>query len=86
MITGLNTTVPHGGTEYHVQIEDLDAEKVLEARVYVGGRILFQKRQDYGPLLQGAASPQEAAERVRGEMERLLVLLRAAIERDRIRV
>jgi hypothetical protein len=85
MITGVNTLVPVGGTDYHVQIEDLDGERVLEARVYVGGRILFQKRQDYGPLLEGAASPQEVQERIRGEMERLLALLKAAIERGRIR-
>ncbi len=84
MITGVNTLVFADGTEYHVQIEDLDGEKVLEARVYVGGRILFQKRQAYGPLLEGAA-PQEAQERIRGEMERLLSLLKAAIERGRIR-
>lgn len=85
MITGVNTLVFADGTEYHVQIEDLDGEKVLEARVYVGGRILFQKRQAYGPLLEGAANAPEAQERIRGEMERLLALLKAAIERGRIR-
>lgn len=85
MITGVNLLIAVGGTEYHVQIEDMDGERVLEARVYVGGRILFQKRQDYGPLLEAAASPQEVQERVRGEMERLLALLKAAIERGRIR-
>ncbi len=84
MITGVNETLTHEGIEYHLQIEDLDRERVLEARVYVGGRILFQKRQEYGPLLEEAAGP-GIEEKVREEMERLRTLVSAAVLRGRIR-
>ncbi len=84
MITGINETLIHEGIEYHLQIEDLDRERVLEARVYVGGRILFQKRQEYAPLLEEAADPGSEA-KVREEMERLRALVSAAVLRGRIR-
>ncbi|MEW5764118.1 MAG: hypothetical protein ACOYXN_02630 [Acidobacteriota bacterium] len=84
MITGINETFPHEGVEYHLQIEDLDRERVLEARVYVGGRILFQRRQEYGSLREDPAGP-GIEEKVREEMERLRALVCAAIVRGRIR-
>jgi hypothetical protein len=85
MITGINETLAHEGVEYHLQIEDFDRERVLEARVYVGGRILFQKRQEYGTLLEGSSEVSRETT-IREEMERLRALVAAAVLRGRIRL
>ncbi len=85
MITGVNTHFEHAGADYHIQIEDLDPSAELEVRVYVGGRILFQKRASYRTAVEGLGNPKHVETAVREELEKILALVKAAIERGRIR-
>lgn len=84
MIVGTNTPVPHEGVEYHIQIEDIDTTHELDARVYLGGRVLFQKRQSYADRIAGIADPRLQSIAIREELEKLLGLLKAAILKGRI--
>lgn len=52
MITGYNTDVRHGDTNFHVQTEDKGAgNPFIESLVYVGGQVLATKRASYAELL-----------------------------------
>lgn len=85
MIIGLNTHVEHEGQDYHVQIEDLDASFELEVRVYLAGRVLFQKRQSYAAALEAAGVTTQVDSVVREELQKLFTLVQAAILKGRIR-
>ncbi len=85
MIIGLNTHVSQDGSDYHVQIEDLDGPKELEVRVYLAGRIAFQKRQSYAAAVEGLANPKHIEAAVQEEMAKLFALVKAAITKGRIK-
>jgi hypothetical protein len=84
MIVGTNEHFPHEGTDFHIQIEDLDGSWELEVRVYIGGTIIFNKRQSYLQAVQGCTVPGQAEGRIAEEMQKLLILVRAAIQKGRI--
>jgi hypothetical protein len=85
VITGINTHLEHGGTDYHIQIEDIAPSAELEVRVYAGGRILFHKRHSYRQVVEGLANPTHIQTAVKDELGKLLGLVKAAIERGRIK-
>ncbi len=85
MISGVNMHFDHGGADYHIQIEDLEASRELEVRVYAGGRILFHKRMGYQEAVEGLGNPTHVKTAVEGELSKLLALVKAAIERGRIK-
>ncbi len=85
MIIGLNTHVSHEGNDYHVQIEDLDATRELEVRVYLAGRVAFQKRQSYATAVEGLANPKHIEAAVQEELAKLFAIVKAAIAKGRIR-
>jgi hypothetical protein len=80
---GTNERFPFGGTDYLVQIEDLPGQGILDVRVYVGGRVVFNKRHAYLGSPQEGAAPR-VKEDVQAEIEKLLSLVKAAIQRGRI--
>ncbi len=86
MIVGINTHVAFEGREYHVQIEDLDATRELEARVYLEGRVLFQKRHSYAAAVEGLGNPKHIEAAVLEELQKFFGLIRAAILKGRIGV
>jgi hypothetical protein len=83
MIIGVNSIFPHEGTDYHIQVEDLDPSGELEVRVYVGGGIVFHKRHPYLQIVEGK-SQAGRVEAITEEMNRLVSLVRAAIQKGRI--
>ena len=85
MIIGLNTHVSNDMNDYHVQIEDLDATRELEVRVYLAGRIAFQKRQSYATAVEGLANPKHIEAAVQEELAKLFAIVKAAIIKGRIR-
>ena len=84
MITGVNVHHPAGGTDFHIQIEDLEAVMELDARVYVSGRVVFHKRVSYRTAVAGSRDPKDAGATVQEELQRLLSLIKAAIDRGKI--
>jgi len=85
MIIGLNTHVTaEAGQEYHVQIEDLDATRELEVRVYLAGRVLFQKRQSYQTAVEGLGNPKHIEVAVQEELQKFFTVIKAAILKGRI--
>jgi hypothetical protein len=84
MITGVNTHHPFGGTDFHIQIEDLEDLQSLDARVYVSGRVVFQKRVSYQAAVLGLGNPKHIATAVQEELQKLLAILKAAIDRGKI--
>jgi len=86
VIVGLNTHVPaEDGLDYHVQIEDLDATRELEVRVYLSGRVLFQKRHSYQAAVEGLGNPKHVEAAVQEELQKLFALIKAAILKGRIK-
>ena len=65
-------------------MEDLDASWELEVRVYVGGTIVFSKRQSYLKAVEGLTGPGKVELVIGEEMRKLVVLVRAAIQKGRI--
>jgi hypothetical protein len=84
MITGVNTHIEHAGVDYHVQIEDLPGGAEMEVRVYVGGRVVFQKRHSYKTAVEGLANPKHIEAAAQDELAKLLALVKAAIAKGRI--
>lgn len=84
MITGVNAHHPAGGTDFHIQIEDLEASMELDARVYVSGRVVFHKRVSYRSAVAESRDPEEAVTTIQEELQRLLSLIKAAIGRGKI--
>ena len=84
MIVGVNTHFSCNGSDFHIQIEDLDASKEFEARVYVGGGIVFHKRQGYSQAVEGLQNPRHIDTALNEEMAKFLALIKAAITKGRI--
>jgi len=85
MITGVNKHLHFEGTDYHIQVEDLEDRASLEVRVYVGGTVLFHRRRSYAEEVKGLADHRERASAVQIEMGKLLQLVEEAVRRGRIR-
>lgn len=80
MLSGFNTDVQHQGTVYHVQTEDKGrGNPVIETLVYVGGRVVVSKRDEYADLVAQNGDDEAIAER----MERQHKVLVAAIKSGR---
>lgn len=80
MLSGFNTDVQHQGTVYHVQTEDKGrGNPVIESLVYVGGRVVVSKRDEYADLVAKNGDDSAIAER----MERQHKVLVAAIKSGR---
>ena len=54
-------------------------------RVYVSGRIVFHKRHAYGLYVEDTSDPQRLQAMVKEEIEKILALVKAAIDRGRIK-
>ncbi len=85
MSGGINHSHACGDTVYHVQIEDLQGARALDVRVYVSGRIVFHKRHAYGLYVTEAEGTDRYAAVVRDEIDKILALVKAAIDRGRIK-
>ena len=85
MITGVNQNLTYEGATYHIQIEDVESSSSLEVRVYVEGRVLFQKRYPYEASTEDRGSEKALEASLRDQQEKLLKLLRAAILKGRIK-
>jgi hypothetical protein len=85
MITGVNTEIHHEGVDYHVQIEDLPEGAELEVRVYLQGRVVFQKRHSYQTAVEGLANPKHIEAAAQEELGKLLAVVKAAIQKGRIK-
>lgn len=84
MIVGTNEHFPHDGKDFHIQVEDLDGSWELDVRVYVGGSIVFHKRHSYLKAVEGCTVPGQPEAVIAEEMRKLVVLVRAAIQKGRI--
>ena len=84
MITGVNTHHPCGGTDFHIQVEDLADSCDLDARVYIAGRVVFHKRVSYREAIAGLGNPKHIETAVTEELAKLVGLLKAAIDRGKI--
>ena len=77
MIFGFNTDVPGRDGVYHVQTEDRGAKNpVVESIVYVGGKIMGQRRTPYS---LADASPERVEELVRSQHKDLVEAIRSGI-------
>ena len=85
MITGINENISFDAVPYHIQIEDVESNSSLEVRVYVEGRVLFQKRYPYDASATEFNSPREFEASLRSQQEKLLKLLSAAVLKGRIK-
>ena len=80
MISGFNTDVVHKGTVYHVQTEDKGrGNPVIESLVYVGGRVVVSKRDEYSTLVAEGGDDQQIKKR----MDRQHKVIIAAIKSGR---
>ena len=87
MVTGSNSVFEHEGRAFHLQAEDLGVEaKVFEVRVYEGGTVLWQKRVDYGELVEQDLPKAELDSAVRTKMDKTLLTVSAAIAKGKIGV
>ena len=85
MIVGLNRIFPHGGKDYHIQVEDLgEAQAAFEVRVYDHGTVLFQKRIAYDDILARSLPRLEQDEELRALMEKALNTVQAAIAKGKL--
>jgi hypothetical protein len=85
VIVGVNRVFPHDGTEYHLQAEDLGSDQgSFEVRVYNGGSVLFQKRISYLGIIEQKLPKVEFEEAVRGQMEKTVQTLQAAIAKGKL--
>jgi hypothetical protein len=85
VIVGLNRVVPHGGKDYHVQVEDLGEEQAaFEVRVYDGGTVLWRKKVAYADLLARNLPRLELDDELRSMMEKMLHTVQAAIAKGKL--
>ncbi len=85
MIIGVNRAVAHDGHDYHVQIEDLGATApALEARVYLGGSVLWRRRVPYEELQARGLPKIEFEEALRALMEKTMQTVTAAILKGKL--
>lgn len=73
MIPGLNTNVTHGGTEYHVQTEDLGrGNPYVLTLVFRAGAIIAREKVNYQEALGGAASEGEIKQFMDQQHQRII--------------
>jgi hypothetical protein len=85
VIVGLNRIFPHGGKDYHIQVEDLgDAQAAFEVRIYDHGTVLFQKKVAYSEIIAKALPRLEHDEELRSLMEKTLNTVQAAIAKGKL--
>ena len=73
MVPGFNSSVTHGGTEYHVQTEDLgEKNPCILTLVYLGGAIVSRKKVNYRELLGEQASPVQIKSFMEEQHQRIL--------------
>jgi hypothetical protein len=83
MVTGSNRVFSHDGRDFHIQVEDLGKDNLVEVRVYDKGAVLFVKRMSYEAALaqRGDTPPDEA---IRGFMEKTIQTVMGAIAKGKI--
>ena len=80
-----NTVFEHDGKAYHLQVEDLGLEAAaFEIRVYDDGTVLWRKKVPYQDLLDKKLPRPELEEQLRGQMERALLTMEAAIAKGKL--
>jgi hypothetical protein len=85
MIVGLNRVFPHGGKDYHIQVEDLgEGQATFEVRVYDQGAVLWRKRIAYADVLAKGLPHLEQDEELRSVMEKALHTVQAAIAKGKL--
>lgn len=78
MISGFNTDVLHRDTVYHVQTEDKGrGNPVIESLVFVGGRVVVSKRDDYSEMVEEGAEDQAIAERMDRQHRTMIAAIRS---------
>lgn len=82
-MTGSNRVFAHNGREFHIQVEDLGKDDLVEVRVYDKGAVLFVKRMAYTEALSTRGeTPHDEA--IRGFMEKTIQTVEAAISKGKI--
>jgi hypothetical protein len=85
MIVGVNRVFPHGGKDYHIQVEDLgEGQASFEVRVYDGGTVLWRKKVAYGEIVAKSLPRLEQDEELRALMEKTLHTVQAAISKGKL--
>ena len=73
MVPGFNSSITHGGTEYHVQTEDLgEKNPCILTLVYLGGAIVSREKVNYRELLGEQASPAQIKTFMEEQHQRIL--------------
>ncbi|MCX7829770.1 MAG: hypothetical protein N2445_01725 [Acidobacteria bacterium] len=85
MSLGLNQNIDINGETYHIQIEDKEKNQSLEVRVYIEGRIIFQKHHSYQQALAENSNNESPQTIIQEELKKLFCLTKAAIERGKIK-
>lgn len=86
MSIGLNKNVNINGQTYHIQIEDKELKKTFEVRVYVQGRIIFQKHHSYQEALEKSENKEAVQNIVQEELKKLFFITKTGIERGKIKI
>jgi hypothetical protein len=85
VIVGVNRVFPHGGKDYHIQVEDLgEGQAAFEVRVYDQGAVLWRKKVGYGDILGKGLSHLDQDEELRLLMEKTLHTVQAAIAKGKL--
>jgi hypothetical protein len=85
VIASSNRVLTHEGHEYHIQAEDRgETEAAFEVRVYEGGTVLWRRRMSYADLVARSLGREAFEEELRGQMEKAVHTLEAAVVRGRI--
>ncbi len=85
MIGAVNRVFPHGGKDYHIQVEDLgEGHAAFEVRVYDHGAVLWRKKVGYADVLAKGLPHVEQDEELRSMMEKALHTVEAAISKGKL--
>ena len=85
MIVSVNRVFPHGGKDYHIQVEDLGEDHAaFEVRVYDHGAVLWRKKVGYADVLARGLPHLEQDEELRAMMEKALHTVEAAISKGKL--
>jgi hypothetical protein len=85
VIVGVNRVFPHGGKDYHIQVEDLGEDQAaFEVRVYDQGAVLWRKKVGYADILLRGLSHLDQDEELRALMEKTLHTVQAAIAKGKL--
>ena len=73
MVPGFNSSVTHGGIEYHVHTEDLgEKNPCVLTLVYLGGAIVSREKVSYSEVLCEQASPAQIKTFMEEQHQRIL--------------